>query len=59
MQMMCILYIQLIYLFYYLLHAVQDLDKGDTIFINDGTVKLEVEGKEVANNQLYVKKDRW
>jgi len=31
---------------------VQDLDKGDTIFINDGTVKLEVEGKDTENNQL-------
>lgn len=31
---------------------VQDLDVGDVIFINDGTVKLEVEGKDVAKNEL-------
>lgn len=33
-------------------NVVQDLDKGDSIFINDGTVKLEGEGKDVAKNEL-------
>lgn len=31
---------------------VQDLDAGDFIFINDGTVKLEVEAKDTAKNEL-------
>ncbi|KAL7536132.1 hypothetical protein ACHAXR_006934 [Thalassiosira sp. AJA248-18] len=31
---------------------VQDLDAGDIIFINDGTVKLEVVGKDVAKKEL-------
>ena len=30
----------------------EDLETGDAIFINDGTVKLEVEGKDVAKNEL-------
>ena len=31
---------------------MQDLDAGDFIFINDGTIKLEVEGKDAAKNEL-------
>lgn len=31
---------------------VQDLDIGDFIFINDGTVKLEVKDKDVDKNEL-------
>lgn len=35
-----------------IIYLVQDLDAGDVIFINDGTVKLEVEERDVTSNEL-------